>query len=140
MTTTPTERVQRLRALLAEATPAPWEQELIEYRGAFEGESTWELVHPMTQPSGWLAHPLNVIKVNEDGWQPKRADAALIVRLRNAAEEQLDHLAGVFERHFEYYSSVSGANCDRCFSPWPCADYRAALAVLDILDPEGADT
>lgn len=108
---TPLERVARLRQDWAKTTPAPWEAGEVFIWGR---TSNAVVIKWAESPNG-------------------EADCALIVRLRNAAEAQLHQLRLVFTRH------ADGNYCRYCHEDWHCPDYRAALAVLDKLDPPGGD-
>jgi hypothetical protein len=55
-----------------------------------------------------------------------------------AAGKVLDLLHGVFDTHEERYRKSVGLHCGSDYNLWPCADYTAALAVLDALDGGGA--
>jgi hypothetical protein len=127
--TTPAVRVQRLRE---------------ETRKAVTGDiidgSRWFLdtIHPQSAVFEVVAEDEGTIIVSGElqaahiaRWDPK------------AAEKVLDLLAFVFDRHHEalnYDGDQSPLGiCDREPVGWPCAEYRAALSLLDTLDPEGAE-
>lgn len=118
----PMDRIARLRTEWEKATPAPWEAGEVFIWG-----------HTSTAVlSKWNENP-NV-----------EPDAELIVRLRNAAEAQLDQLELALTDHSPCHELHPDPDdlravqwCHKENEPWPCKRARAALAVLDALDPEG---
>lgn len=80
---------------------------------------------------------------------PTEFFAQHVTALLNAATEQLNQLAHVFEQHARGVQVFTGGAspmgiCKHCGTDWDsdpvgCPDYRAALAVLDQLDPAGGE-
>jgi hypothetical protein len=121
---TPMERVEKLRAATAKASSGNWRQD------------EWDVIEEDHEsPIAQLFGDFRTVDANCEHiarWDPV------------AAGKVLDHLAHIFDRHkeaveYDTYDEVYVPQgvCEREPVGWPCADYRASLAVLDALDGGG---
>jgi hypothetical protein len=127
-------RVQRLREETAKAVEAPWTVDADNHLGLASVRLPYADYAVAARAKGWrfdMCTPNDATAHHIARWDPK------------AAEKVLDLLAFVFDRHHEALNYDGDQQplgiCDREPVGWPCTHYRVALALLDTLDPEGAE-